>query len=99
MSRWNLLLTAALLGLGTAGFAQDADVAPTTAVKPVVAVLPTPVADSDVAPFYAAPPGLLVWLRDETTRAGATKLVEVLKRAPIDGFAIGPALASSVEAA
>ena len=99
MSRWKLLLTTALLGLGTPALAQDADVAPTTAVKPVVAVLPTPVADSDVAPFYAAHPGLLVWLRDTGTRAGAARLAEVLKRGPIDGFAEGPALASSVETA
>jgi murein L,D-transpeptidase YcbB/YkuD len=98
MSRWSLLLTAALLGLGKPALAQDADVAPTTAVKPVIAMIAAP-ADSNVAPFYAAHPSLLVWLRDSATRAGATRLVEVLKRAPLDGFAEGPALGSSVEAA
>jgi murein L,D-transpeptidase YcbB/YkuD len=38
-------------------------------------------------------------LRDLDTRAAATRLVDILKRAPIDGLIQGPALASSVEAA
>ena len=96
--RWGLFLTAAA-GLAAPVQAQDADVAPVAAPKPVVPIAPAPIADSDVAPFYAAHPGALVWLRDADSRAAASKLVGILKRAPIDGLADGPQLASSVETA
>jgi murein L,D-transpeptidase YcbB/YkuD len=79
--------------------AQEADVAPAAVAAPVVATPPAPIAASDVQPFYAAHPGTLVWLRDADSRAAASRLVDILKRAPIDGLAQGPALASSVEAA
>jgi murein L,D-transpeptidase YcbB/YkuD len=79
--------------------AQDADVAPAPAVAPAVTAAPAPAVSSDVAPFYAAHPATLVWLKDADTRAAAAQLVEVLKRAPIDGLADGPALAASVETA
>jgi murein L,D-transpeptidase YcbB/YkuD len=87
------------MGLAASAHAQDADVAPTSGVKPAVAIIPTPAADSDVAPYYASHPGFLLWLKDADSRAAAAKLAEVLKRAPIDGFAEGPALASSVQTA
>jgi hypothetical protein len=79
--------------------AQDADVAPVPVAKPVVAEAPAPPPDSNVAPFYAAHPGTLVWLRDPGTRAAAAKLVDILKRSPIDGFVDGPQLAQTVETA
>jgi murein L,D-transpeptidase YcbB/YkuD len=88
-----------LLALAGPLRAQDADVAPAAVAAPVAAPAPAPVAASDVQPFYAAHPGTLVWLRDLDTRAAATRLVDILKRAPIDGLVQGPALASSVEAA
>jgi murein L,D-transpeptidase YcbB/YkuD len=88
-----------LLALAGPLQAQDADVAPAAVAAPVAAPAPAPVATSDVQPFYAAHPGTLVWLRDLDTRAAATRLVDILKRAPIDGLVQGPALASSVEAA
>jgi murein L,D-transpeptidase YcbB/YkuD len=88
-----------LLALAGPLQAQDADVAPAAVDAPVAAPAPAPVAASDVQPFYAAHPGTLVWLRDLDTRAAATRLVDILKRAPIDGLVQGPALASSVEAA
>jgi murein L,D-transpeptidase YcbB/YkuD len=88
-----------LLALAGPLQAQDADVAPAAVAAPVAAPAPAPVAASDVQPFYAAHPGTLVWLRDLDTRAAATRLVDILKRAPIDGLVQGPALASSVEAA
>jgi murein L,D-transpeptidase YcbB/YkuD len=88
-----------LLALAGPLRAQDADVAPAAVAAPVAAPAPAPVATSDVQPFYAAHPGTLVWLRDLDTRAAATRLVDILKRAPIDGLVQGPALASSVEAA
>ena len=94
--RWGVFLAA--IALAAPVQAQDADVAPAAVAKPVAAA-PAPVADHDVAPFYAARPGTLVWLKDADSRAAAAKLVTILKRAPIDGLAEGPALASSVEAA
>jgi murein L,D-transpeptidase YcbB/YkuD len=87
------------LGLAAPAAAQDTDVAPVGAAKLATAQAPAPVADSNVAPFYAAHPATLIWLRDADTKAAATKLVDILKRAPIDGLADGPALASAIEAA
>jgi murein L,D-transpeptidase YcbB/YkuD len=97
MRKWALLVSLAV-GLGSVAQAQD-DVAPTPVAHPQPPAAPEPVADSNVAPFYATNPEVLVWLRDGETRAAAAKLVEILRRAPIDGFADGPTLASSVEAA
>jgi murein L,D-transpeptidase YcbB/YkuD len=97
MRRWMVWVAAA--GMAAPVYAQDADVAPAAIGKPVVAEAPVPPPDSNVAPFYASHPGTLVWLRDPATRAAAAKLVDVLKRAPIDGLADGPQLATSVEAA
>lgn len=98
MQRLTFLLAAAAIGIAAPAFAQDADVAPVGAPKPPPTA-PVVIADSDVSPFYAAHPGTLVWLRDADSRAAATKLVSILKRAPIDGLADGPVLASSVETA
>ena len=99
MSRWSVLVATALLALAAPAIAQDADVAPVAAAKPAAAQAPAAPADSNVAPFYAAHPATLIWLRDADTRAAAAKLVDILKRAPIDGLAEGPVLASSIEAA
>jgi murein L,D-transpeptidase YcbB/YkuD len=98
MRRVGLLIGAAAIAWGGPLQAQD-DVAPTPVVHPAVAAAAAPVADSNVAPFYAARPGTLVWLRDPDSRAAAAKLADILKRAPIDGLADGPALAASVETA
>ncbi|HVU30813.1 MAG TPA: L,D-transpeptidase family protein [Sphingomicrobium sp.] len=98
MKRWRFMLAATAIGLAASAGAQEADVAPVPAVKSV-AVIPAPAADSNVAPFYASRPGLLLWLKDAESRAAAEKLENVLKRAPIDGFGQGPALAATVEAA
>lgn len=99
MRRWGYLLVATAIGVAAPAQAQDADVAPTAVAKPPAALPAAPVADSNVAPFYAAHPATLVWLRDGDSRAAAAKLVEILKRAPVDGLADGPAIASSVESA
>ena len=96
MRAW-LLVALVLIGAGSPALAQDADVAPIA--KAHLAEAPAPPPDSNVAPFYASHPGTLVWLRDANTRAVATKLVDILKRAPIDGLADGPQLAESVQAA
>lgn len=96
MRRWGMFLAAVAIAAPVQ--AQD-DVAPAAVATPAIAAAPAVVADSNVAPFYAAHPGTLVWLRDSDSRAAAAKLVTILKRAPIDGLAEGPALASSVETA
>ena len=98
MRIWALCITAAAATLAVPAISQD-DVAPDSVKAPVQAVAPTPAPDSDVAPFYADHPAILVWLKDADSRAAAAKLVQVLKRAPVDGFADGPTLASTVEAA
>lgn len=80
--------------------AQQPDIAPAQVAQPVALVAaPAPVASSDVDTFYAARPGVLVWLRDADSRAAAAKLPEILRRATLDGLAAGPVLAASVEAA
>jgi L,D-transpeptidase YcbB len=99
MRAWALWISAAAIGAAAPAEAQDADVAPAPVAAPVIAATAAPVADSDVGPFYASHPTTLVWLRDADTRAAAAKLVELLKRGPIDGLADGPSLASSVETA
>jgi len=98
MRRVVLLVGAAAMAWASQAFAQD-DVAPAPVAHAAVAPAPAPVVDSNVAPFYAAHPGTLLWLRDAGTRAAAAQLIEILKRAPIDGLADGPALSASVEAA
>ena len=97
MRRWGLLLAA--VALAAPARAQEADVAPTLVAKPAPAVPALPPPDSNVAPFYASHPGALVWLRDGDSRAGAARLVELLKHSAVDGFAAGPALADGVEQA
>jgi murein L,D-transpeptidase YcbB/YkuD len=92
-------MATAALGFAGPAVAQEADVAPAAVAKPAVAQAPAPVADSNVAPFYAAHPSTLIWLRDADSKAAAAKLVTILKDAALDGFAEGPALAPSVEAA
>ncbi|MGE5564423.1 MAG: L,D-transpeptidase family protein [Bacillota bacterium] len=93
--RWALWVAAAAF----AAPLQAQDVAPVAAAAPHAQAVPAPAADSNVAPFYAAHPATLVWLKDADSRAAAARLVEILKRAPIDGLVDGPALAASVEAA
>ena len=96
MRRWALVLTT---GAALAAPVQAQDVAPAPVAKPEATPAPAPVADSDVAPFYATHAGTLVWLGSADAKAAAAMVVEILKRAPIDGFTEGSSLASSVETA
>ena len=90
----------AVTALGTAVGAQAQDVAPVPVKTPSgAAALPIPIVDSNVAPFYAARPETLIWLNSVDSRAATAKLIEILKRSPIDGLVEGPALAATVEAA
>jgi murein L,D-transpeptidase YcbB/YkuD len=95
--RWAVFLAAGVFAAPLQ--AQDADVAPAPATALPTAAAPAPLTDSNVAPFYTAHPATLVWLRDADSRAAASRLVDILKRSPIDGLAEGPVLAASVEAA
>lgn len=63
------------------------------------AASPPSVASSAVAAYYANHPGTQIWLGTTDTRAGAAKLPDMLRRAPFDGLAEGPELATKVEAA
>jgi len=94
--RWfATLMTAASVGLMAPAQAQD--VAPAVPVKLPTILAPAAAADDSVAPYYSAHPGTLVWLKNDDTRAAATKLAEILKNSAIDGFADGAELASAVE--
>lgn len=55
-------------------------------------------AHDDIARFYTASNNAPIWFRSGQAEAGPT-LVNILRRAPIDGFSRGPQLASDVEAA
>ena len=96
--RW-VVFWASVAAMGMTAPALAQDVAPVAVQHPVPPVAPAPVAESDVGPFYAARPGVLVWLKDQQGRAAATRFIEILKHSDIDGFADGPALAASVETA
>jgi murein L,D-transpeptidase YcbB/YkuD len=95
MRKWDWLVAAAV-ALPSGAAAQDVAPAPVIAPQPLSAPA---IVDSSVEPFYATRPGLLVWLRDADSRAAAARLVEILKRASVDGFADGPSQAAQVEAA
>ena len=70
---------------------------PAPAATPVIA--PAPAIDPAVEYYYAARPGVLVWLKDETAKAGARKVAELLRGARIDGLPDHAALADAVDAA
>lgn len=62
---------------------------------PLVQAIPS----EPVARYYFHHRDAPIWLRNPETRAAASRLSAILKRAPIDGFAAGPQLAAQVDAA
>src|SRR4051794_14031625 len=58
---------------------------------PVAAVASAPLTDRAVDVFYVTRQGAPVWFRDGDSRAAASKLPAILKRAPLDGLDDGPA--------
>jgi murein L,D-transpeptidase YcbB/YkuD len=66
-----------------------------TAATPQIAGLP---GGDDISRFYTASKNSPIWFRSGQADAGPM-LVNILRRAPIDGFARGPQLAADVEAA
>jgi len=85
--------------------AQNMDNAPMTAPADSVApaapagIVPAPAIDPAVEYYYAARPGAIIWLKDETTKAGALKVAGLLRAARIDGLPDHAALADAVDAA
>jgi murein L,D-transpeptidase YcbB/YkuD len=93
-----LLLTACAMALmGTSGIAdaKKRKAPPAPAPAPVVRVAPT----DPVEAYYFHHGEAPIWFRSEASRAAATRLSAILRRAPIDGFTAGPALAAQVDAA
>jgi murein L,D-transpeptidase YcbB/YkuD len=93
-----LLLTAcAVILAGAPGFAEakPRKAKPVPAPAPVVRVAPT----DPVEAFYFHHGEPSIWFRSNASRAAAARLSAVLRRAPIDGFMAGPALAAEVDAA
>jgi murein L,D-transpeptidase YcbB/YkuD len=50
-----------------------------------------------ISAFYASRQGAPLWLRDGPDSAGARQLITVLRRASLDGFQSGPALAAQAD--
>ena len=93
----NLLKSAAFMALALAAVpagAQTQTVSTTTSVPPY-AILQ---ANDDISRFYNASKNAPIWFRAGQADAGPA-LVNILKRAPIDGFARGPELAAGIEGA
>ena len=92
----NLLKSAAFAALALAS-------GPAGAVQASTAATPTPqyaplLAGDDISRFYTASKNAPIWFRAGQAESGPL-LVQILKRAPLDGFGRGPQLAADVEAA
>lgn len=92
-----LLLSTTVLALLAVPSAAEARKKPKT---PPPAPVVVRVAPTDPVELYYYQHGEApIWLRNDATRAAVTRLSAILRRAPIDGFAAGPALAADVDAA
>lgn len=85
----------ALLSVPGVADARKKPQPPPPAPAPVVRPVPT----DPVELYYYQHGDSPIWLRSEATRAAVARLSAILRRAPIDGFAAGPALAAEVDAA
>jgi murein L,D-transpeptidase YcbB/YkuD len=109
MKQGHFLGMAAWAAIAVAASAQAQDVAPmpTRQVAPAPPQAPVNPAPSAAAlasriavdAYYSAHANPLIWFRDGVSRAAAAKLPAILRRSTLDGFADGPVLAASVEAA
>ena len=81
--------------LGSAGIAAFVAASAAPAQQPGAA-LPTSAATSSFYNQWRVPP---IWFQAGVPRNAAAQLVGILRRAPFDGLASGPALAAQVEAA
>lgn len=53
---------------------------------------------TEIDAFYERRPGTVLWLSSHPNSPGAAELLGVLRRAPLDGMASGPAIAARAEA-
>jgi len=92
VKRLKLLTAAAGLALLVSGTSVGAQVAG----GPAIAGVP---AATSVSAFYTNWTAPKIWFRNGAADPAASQLVSILKRAPFDGVASGPALAAQVEQA
>lgn len=92
-----LLLTTCAIAVAVVGGSAEAKKrkAPPPPPAPVVRIAPT----DPVELYYFQRGDAPIWFRNDATRAAAGQLSAILRRATIDGFAAGPALAAQVDAA
>jgi L,D-transpeptidase YcbB len=93
-----LLITSCALALAAVPAVADARPkrkAPPPPPPPVVRVAPS----DPVEAYYFHHGSSPIWFRSDASRAAAARLSAILRRAPIDGFLAGPALAAQVDAA
>ena len=88
----NSALIAALVSVPATAFAQAVT---TVSASPSIAATQ---GSDDISRFYTASNNAPIWFRAGQADAGPA-LVNILRRAPLDGFARGPQLAADVEAA
>jgi len=88
------LASAITLFAPAAAFAQDPAPVPVASVQAVS--LPTA---SSVAALYNQYKLKPIWFRNGAPTVAVTQLIQILRRAPIDGLSSGPALAAQIEAA
>jgi murein L,D-transpeptidase YcbB/YkuD len=86
---------AALLVVAPGAAEAKKKVPPPPPPAPVVRPVPTDPVELYYYRYNDAP----IWFRNAATRAAASRLSAILRRAPIDGFADGPALAAQVDQA
>jgi murein L,D-transpeptidase YcbB/YkuD len=83
------------IGISLAAFPTGALAAQSAPAVPAA----EPAADSPIDLFYIARSQAPIWLRDDTSRAAAHSIAEILRNAAFDGLSDGPELAGKVEAA
>ena len=92
VSVWNKVAAAAMmLAPGAAHGAANIAAGP-----PAVVVLPQ---GAGIENFYVARRNALLWFDGGRANSAAAELIRILRRAPIDGLASGPALAAKIEQA
>jgi murein L,D-transpeptidase YcbB/YkuD len=93
---------AALLGACASSLLWASAVAAQSAAQPMTAAAQAsavPTAAAGVAAFYDAWKTQPIWFRGGARSAAVDQLINILERAPFDGFAAGPQLAEQVRAA
>ena len=90
-----ILKSGLFMALASVSVAGAAQTMAGTAASPSIIAQP---GGDDISRFYTASKNAPIWFRAGQAEAGPM-LVNILRRAPLDGFARGPQLAADVEAA